>query len=41
MFALIPGCLVFVGLFIWLQRKNCAIPALFMKGLASLCFVTL
>ena len=41
MFALIPGCLVFMGLFIWLQRKNCAVPALFMKGLASLCFVTL
>lgn len=41
MFALIPGCLVFMGLFIWLQRKNCAVPALFMKGLASLCFAAL
>ncbi len=41
MFALIPGCLIFAGLFIYLQRKKHAVPALLLKGLASLCFAAL
>ena len=41
MFALMPGCLIFAGLFIYLQRKNYGVPALLLKGLASLCFAAL
>ena len=41
MFVLIPTCLVLAGLFIYVQRKGYPVPALILKGLASLCFVVL
>lgn len=41
MYFLIPLCLVLAGLFLWQESKKNYIPAVILKGLASVCFVIL
>ena len=41
MFLLIIGCVVFASVFLYQERKGNYVPAVVLKGLASLCFVIL
>ncbi len=41
MFFLIPLCLALAALFLWQEKKENYVPAVILKGLASLCFVVL
>ena len=41
MYFLIPICLCLAGLFLWQESKKNYVPAVILKGLASLCFVIL
>ena len=41
MYLLIPLCLVLAGLFLWQESKKNYVPAVILKGLASVCFVLL
>ena len=41
MYILIPLCLVLAGLFLRAEQQEKYIPAVVLKGLASLCFVVL
>ncbi len=41
MFLLIPLCLAFACIFLWQEKKKKYVPAVVLKGLASLCFVIL
>ncbi len=41
MFILVPLCLVLAGLFLWIEKQGKYVPAVVLKGLASLCFVIL
>ena len=41
MFLLIPLCLVLAALFLWQESREKYVPAVLLKGLASLCFVLL
>ena len=39
MVLLIPLCLAFAGAFLWTEKQEKYVPAVVLKGLASLCFV--
>ena len=41
MVLLIPLCLAFAGVFLWTEKQEKYVPAVVLKGLASLCFVVL
>ena len=41
MVLLIPLCLAFAGAFLWTEKQEKYVPAVVLKGLASLCFVVL
>lgn len=41
LYALIPLCLCLAGVFLWQESKKNYVPAVILKGLASLCFVIL
>ena len=41
MVLLIPLCLAFAGVFLWTEKQEKYVPAVVLKGLASLCFVIL
>ena len=41
MVLLIPLCLAFAGAFLWTEKQEKYVPAVVLKGLASLCFVIL
>ena len=41
MLLLIPLCLILAGFFLWQESKEKYVPAVILKGLASLCFVLL
>ena len=41
MYLLIPLCLVLAGAFLWFEKQEKYVPAVVLKGLASLCFVIL
>lgn len=41
MLLLIPLCLALAGVFLWQESKENYVPAVILKGLASLCFVLL
>lgn len=41
MLLLIPLCLAFAGVFLWTEKQEKFVPAVVLKGLASLCFVIL
>ena len=41
MFLLIPLCLILAGFFLWQESREKYVPAVILKGLASLCFVLL
>lgn len=41
MYILIPLCLILAGVFLWTEKQEKYIPAVVLKGLASLCFVIL
>lgn len=41
MYILIPLCLCLAGLFLWTEKQEKYVPAVVLKGLASLCFVVL
>ena len=38
---LIPLCLILAGIFLWQESREKYVPAVILKGLASLCFVLL
>ncbi len=40
-YALIPLCLCLAGIFLWKESRKEYVPAVILKGLASLCFVAL
>ena len=40
-FVLIPICLALAGIFLWQESKKNYVPAVVLKGLASVCFVVL
>lgn len=41
MYMLIPLCLCLAGCFLWMEKQEKYVPAVVLKGLASLCFVLL
>ena len=41
MYLLIPLCLCLAAVFLWQESKKNSVPAVILKGLASLCFVLL
>lgn len=41
MYLLIPLCLALAGAFLWVEKQEKYVPAVVLKGLASLCFVIL
>ena len=41
MYILIPLCLILAGVFLWMEKQEKFVPAVILKGLASLCFVLL
>ena len=40
-YMLIPLCLCLAGCFLWIEKKEKYVPAVVLKGLASICFVIL